>query len=248
MASIEEIKKTDTSEQTHTSDIDPSLFQKGREEELSQAVVSAAQNLEQTGDALRSHEVADEGSRLNAQLTELEELADDADTSEGDGGILGSYVKGRGLGQTISQLRDLGILDNLGDTEEPSVSERQLQTAREQAGARFIELTDGLQQHLEQGLTAAGFSAKEASETAWVTTWNRLKKTLSGEGTLLAEVAGFFDDVAKTMFGKDFKQMDEDRGPAVSANVRFRTFYEIMNKHVHRAAIASNSDAWTGWK
>jgi hypothetical protein len=101
----------------------------------------------------------------------------------------------------------------------------------------------------ENLVRAYGQDDETVSEEAWSATWKKLHGILfSVEGTLLAEAALFFDGLVKEKFGKEYRAMEKDRGKAVSQDVGARTFYVVMEKHLHRAIVGANRDEWTGYQ
>jgi len=111
-----------------------------------------------------------------------------------------------------------------------------------EAQITLVDNVAGYQAYMRQNLAAAyGQDDETVDEEAWTATWKKVKDLLGGdEGTLLAETAQFFDAVARKTFGKNYKPMEKDSGPTVSADVCAKTFYIVMEDHLPRAIIGAN--------
>lgn len=226
--------------------VDPSLFQKGEEPIFEARIIDAACQIEQAHDELKKHEVPDKGAQTMAMYNELRETEwrDPDDYSDED---LLEQVFGDKLEDVLGYVTstpDKRISEDQGVM--PSELE-EVAAAKEQAEIKLVDITCGYQRYLEKNMVAAGMDAEGACDGAWTATWRRLQSVLSSEGTLLAEVASFYDEVARNTFGNDYQPMEEGRGEIVSRDVCARTFYEVMSKHVPRAIIGRARDEWTGY-
>lgn len=223
------------------ADIDPAVFEKDNHGSFEAAIGFAVNDLERSGEVIRLHDGFDSEAATDHMVEKLEE--------EG-GEITEAYQ--RLVGSAGSDFMK-GIVGKVTGISEQAVSEEDYQEAleqREQAGVTLIDHTVGYYNFMHSNLVDAyEEDSDHVEEEAWTATWKKLKDTLKGlPGTLLAEMAGFFDEVARAEFGPAFRRMEEDRGPAVQANICARTFYAVMQDHVPRAIIGANRDEWTGYQ
>lgn len=226
--------------------VDPSLFQKGEEMMFEASIIDAAWELEQASDELKRREVPDHGAQTMAMFNELKDQMRDPDDYSGEDVL--EQVFGGELEDVLSYITG-GSAQRINDQGEVIPPEEdEIAAAKEQAGVKLVDLTCGYQSYLEDNMIAAGMDDEGAREDAWLITWRRLQTVLSTEGTLLAEVASFYDQVARDTFGNDYQPIQEDRGEVVNRDVCARTFYKVMRNHVPRAIVGRARDEWTGYE
>lgn len=223
-----------------TEDLDPAIFEKGNEGQFGLAVGFAVQLLEQSGAIVAAYEGFDRAAVGKAIAGEIED--DGGETAE-------KYDE---LAELMGEDFMVGFMADISD-EKPSVSEEEYQAAlarKREAQATLVNHTVGHYEFMRDRLIDAyRESSDEVDAEAWTATWKKLKEVLGGEeGTLLAEAASFFDGLVREKFGDKYRAMEEDRGPAVSADPCARTFYVVMQDHLHRAIIGANRDEWTGYE
>jgi len=223
-----------------SGDLDPAIFEKGNEGQFGLAVGFAVQLLEQSGEIVAAYEGFDRTATGKAIAEEIED-------------------EGGETAEKYDELADLmggdfmaGFMADIAD-EKPSVSQEEYEAAlarKREAQTTLVDHTAGYHDFMKKRLVAAyGEDSEEVDEEAWMATWKRLKDVLGGEeGTLLAEAAGFFDGLVREKFGDKYRPMEEDRGLAVSGDTCARTFYVVMQDHLHRAIIGANRDEWTGYE
>jgi hypothetical protein len=225
--------------------VDPSIFQKGEEMMFEASIINAAWELEQAHEELKRREVPDQGAQTMAMYNELKEEMKEPDDYSGEdvleqvfGDELESML-GYITAQPVKRINDQGEIL-------PS-EEQEITAAKERAGIKLVDLTCGYQHYIETSMIAVGMDVGGAHEDAWAATWRRLHTMLSGEGTLLAEVVGYYDEVARDTFGNHYQPMEENRGEVVNRDVCASTFYKVMGKHIPRAIIGRARDEWTGY-
>jgi hypothetical protein len=226
------------------ADIDPAIFQRDNDNDFGILIGLTVGQLEQAGEIIGLHDEFDPdvASRGVAKMIEDE-----------GGEVAEAYER---LVESTGEDFMAGIIGKIGNVSghtAPPVSEEEYQEAvkaREEAATTLVDHTIGHHDFMRESLAKAyGEDGESVDEEAWTATWKRLKDMLGGvDGTFLAEVAGFFDGLIREEFGPAFKPMDEDRGPAVQADVCARTFYRIMQDHVPRAIVGANRDEWTGYE
>jgi hypothetical protein len=223
-------------------ELDPTLFQKGPEHEaaFAAAITETATLLESSSEIVRKFEGYDRASAVKGEMAELEEEHD-----ESYEGLLES------LGDNDETKSLIGMV--LGAVNGPGISQEeydQAKSEREEASTTLVDYVCGYQAHMSEGLAAAfGEDTEAVAESAWKATWTKVRDILAGdEGTLLAETAGFFDGIVREKYGKSYRHIERDRGPAVNQDPCARAFYKVMEDHLHRAIVGSNRDEWTGYK
>ncbi|HTB48768.1 MAG TPA: hypothetical protein VK712_01660 [Verrucomicrobiae bacterium] len=219
-------------------EFDQSLFQPDQAPALTAIIIEAAQSLEQSREIVSRYENFD----AEAQRAGITEEFED---NESYRGLVELFD---GDDTVVNEL--VASVTGIGAPEVKDAEYERACRARDEAAATLIDHACGYQAHMKQNLVEqVGETEEEAIEQAWKATWKKLHAMLyTAEGTLLAEVAGFVDELIKTKYGKDYMAMERDRGPVVREDVCARTFYEIMEDHLHRAIIGANRDEWTGYK
>ncbi len=104
----------------------------------------------------------------------------------------------------------------------------------------------GYQAYMQENLmTVFDGDRDEAVPTSWSATWSRLRGTLHPlGGTVLAEVADFFDEMIHWHYRDSYDHTDALRGSVVAQDVSARTFYEEMESHLTRS-IVRRPDDWS---
>ena len=225
-------------------EIDPSLFQRGQEQDFTMMVIEGATALEEANRVIHLREGYDPDAEAEGIANEMEneggELQESyeqlVDMLGGDASFITKHLIAPVMGGGESEISDKEYEEALAK--------------RSEASTALVDYACGYQGYMRENLVRAyGHDDETVSEEAWSATWKKLHGILfSTEGTLLAEAAGFFDGLVKEKFGKEYRAMEKDRGQVVSQDVSARTFYLVMEKHLHRAIIGANRDEWTGYR
>jgi hypothetical protein len=224
-------------------EIDPSLFQLGREQEFATVIIESATALEEAIGIIHLREGYDPEAEAEGIAQEMED--EGGEVQEAYEHILDML----GGDEDFIKRRLIAPIMGGGKSEVSDEDYEAAKARHAEASTALVDHTCGYQGYMRESLVKAyGQEDETVSEEAWSATWKKLHGILSGaEGTLLAEVAFFFDGLVKEKFGKEYRPMERDRGPAVSQDVSARTFYVVMEKHLHRAIVGANRDEWTGY-
>jgi hypothetical protein len=234
-----------------TRGLDPTLFQRDHEQQFTSVVIENALALEEANRIINLREGYDPEAEAESIAQEMQEEGGEIQQA------YESILENLGGDDSFIKQRLIGPLMGGGESE---VSDEDYQTAIEkqsEAATTLVDYTCGYQGYMRENLARAYGHGDEPTpeddeavqEEAWMATWKKLHGILfNTEGTLLAEVALFFDRLVKERFGKEYRAMETDRGPVVSQDVSARTFYIVMEKHLHRAIIGANRDDWTGYE
>lgn len=146
------------------------------------------------------------------------------------------------IGLTVGRLEQSGEIIRLHDEFDAEAATQDVTKMIEEEGGEVADVYERLLENAgEEGMnTLIGKIGQFSGHTAPPVTEQEYEEALNERK--------FFDGVMREEFGERFKHMEEDRGPAVQANVCARTFYAIMQDHVPRAIIGANRDEWTGYQ
>jgi hypothetical protein len=232
--------------QASGQELDSTIFMVEQQTAFAQLVISYATALEEAGQIIASKEDRNFGAEVDAMTEEIEnEGGEIQETYDSLSEMLGGdadFVKEYVISPMVSM-----------ETGQEPVSDEDYTAAvtkRDQAAVQLVDHSCGYQRYMQDNLASFyGDNDEVVEEEAWTATWKKLHSILSdAEGTLLAEVVIFFDQLAREKFGKAYKHIDKDRGAIVNQDVVARTFYVVMENHLARAIIGSNRDEWTGYQ
>jgi hypothetical protein len=221
--------------------VDTAVFERDSSAQFGVVVGTAAHLFQQSMLTVHLHDGFDSTAAGRGLIREIED----------EGGETAEMVEE--LSEMVGEDFVSQAMGYISDEAKPPVTEEEYREALERKGEAEITLVDytvGYHDFMRANLAEVyGKDDEQADEDAWTATWKKLREVMGGqEGTLLAEITGFFDGVARERFGAEYKHIEEDRGPAVSADVCARTFYEVMQDHLPRAIIGGNRDGWTGYQ
>ena len=224
------------------TDADPVLLEPGHEDQFAGGLIQAAHQLEQANEIIQVREAFDPDIATETAIKELED--------EG-GEVYDTYqelVNAFG-GEDIAK----GLVGTVIGADESEISNEEYEAARatrDEAAMSLVAYVCGYQKQMHNNLARAyGEDGTDVERDAWIATWKKIHSILlRTEGTLLAEVAAFFDDLVKDEHGANYQPMERLRGSVIEQDIAAMTFYEVMENHLHRAIVRASEDEWTGYE